>query len=317
MFDMNAGELSGSGIRVLFYGMPAGASSGVLGRLIEGGVDIAAVVVASESVPHLLPGNGQAASCLEPHVTDRLRLTSGSEPSDTLAVAWERGIPVLAIDNFRHPDALAALVDTSADVACVACFSRRIPAVVLRLTRYGFLNIHPSLLPNYRGPYPLFWMLRAGGGPFGVTVHYMDDGLDTGDIAAQQVVTLPEPIVESGAESQLMLAGAEMLLEVLHDLNRGIVHRKAQPPGGSYFGFPRREDFRLSTDWPAARAFMFMRGTSERSVPYRVFAGGESLFLDTAAGFDAGALLDRPVRKEGHEVFIQFNPGVLHARTAG
>ena len=91
MFDMNAGELSGSGIRVLFFGLPAGVSSGVLGRLIEGGVDIAAVVVASESVPHLLPGNGQAASCLEPHVTDRLRLTSGFEPSDTLAVAWERG----------------------------------------------------------------------------------------------------------------------------------------------------------------------------------------------------------------------------------
>ena len=49
MFDMNAGELSGSGIRVLFYGMPAGASSGVLGRLIEGGVDIAAVIACREA----------------------------------------------------------------------------------------------------------------------------------------------------------------------------------------------------------------------------------------------------------------------------
>ncbi|MEZ4833421.1 MAG: formyltransferase family protein [Caldilineaceae bacterium] len=57
---------------------------------------------------------------------------------------------------------------------------------------HGFLNLHPSLLPHYRGPDPIFWQLRDGVEPMGVTVHWMDVGVDTGDIAAQAPVALED-----------------------------------------------------------------------------------------------------------------------------
>ncbi len=136
----------------------------------------------------------------------------------------------------------------------MACFTQRFPAAVLRLPRLGILNIHPSLLPAYRGPLPIFWQLRDGA-PTGATVHYMDEGLDTGDIAAQSDVFLPDGLPGPEVERMLMLAGLDLLRKVLAELARGIVRRRPQSPGGSYYSFPTEEDFILSTDGPAWRAF--------------------------------------------------------------
>jgi hypothetical protein len=82
------------------------------------------------------------------------------DPADTLSVAWAAGLPVLAARDLAHADTLTTLAEFQADVACVACFTRRIPPAVLNRPRLGFLNIHPSLLPAYRGPEPVFWQLH-------------------------------------------------------------------------------------------------------------------------------------------------------------
>ncbi|HMT21578.1 MAG TPA: formyltransferase family protein [Promineifilum sp.] len=197
----------------------------------------------------------------------------------------------------------------------VACYSRRIPTAALALPRHGILNLHPSLLPAYRGPTPVFWQLRDGA-PTGVTVHYLGEELDAGDIAAQAECPLPDGINEGEGEGILMTAGLELLRGVLDDLARGIIRRRPQPPGGSYFGFPRESDFILPTTWSARRAFNFMRGTTGRGQLYPVELSGRVERLALADHYEPDLELDRPSVRHGRHILIRFSPGILYARTA-
>lgn len=299
-------------LRILFFGLPAGVSAEVLDGLLDDGIEVAGVVVPAAKVPHLTPDPTPPFAWLQPRPTIGLPL-SGTTPTDTLRVASSAALPLMAVRDFTHPALLAALSALRADVACVACFTQRIPAAVLSLPRRGFLNLHPSLLPDYRGPEPLFWQLRDGA-PTGATVHYMDEGLDTGDIAAQTAHALPDGISGPDAERRLMLAGLDLLRGVLADLSRGIVHRRPQSLRGSYQGFPAASDFALSTAWPARQAFNFMRGTAGYRLPYRLDVADETLWLSSAESWSPKAELRPSVLREGDDLLIRFNPGLLRAR---
>lgn len=296
---------------MLFFGLPSGVSAAILNGLLDDGLEIAGVVVPSASVPHLLPGTSPPYVHVPP-VAAGLRLVDDVSLADTLGIAWSAGLPVMAVSDFNHPESLAVLRGYAADIACVACFTQRFPPAVLRLPRLGILNIHPSLLPAYRGPLPVFWQLRDGA-PTGATVHYMDEGLDTGDIAAQSDVFLPDGLPGPEVERTLMLAGLDLLRKVLAELARGSVRRRPQPPGGSYYSFPTEEDFFLSTDGPAWRAFNFMRGTAVYGMAYRVDVAGETLRLAAAESFTIDHELDQPLVQQGRDVLIRFNPGALRA----
>jgi methionyl-tRNA formyltransferase len=311
MIGMSGEEQAVGALRILFFGLPAGASAQALHGLLSDGQDVVGVVVPEAAVPHLTPQPAPPVAVLAPPAGASIPL-GDNPPSDTLNLAWNAGLPVLAVRDFEHPQALAALAELRADVAVVACFTRRIPAAMLRLPRLGFLNLHPSLLPAYRGSSPLFWQLRDGAAT-GVTIHYLDENLDTGDIAAQAAVSLPDGISGPDADRLLTGAGLELLRGVLRDLARGVVRRRPQPPSGSYQGRPQPEDFALSTDWPARRAFNFMRGTAEWGIPYTIALANDTVRLAVADSYNY-LELDRPSVRHGRSILIRFTPGILYAR---
>ncbi|MBK7216846.1 MAG: hypothetical protein IPH95_07260 [Candidatus Promineofilum sp.] len=295
-------------MRLLFFGLPAGVSAVVLRGLLDDGRDVAGVVVPAAAVPHLLPNLAPPVAHLSPPAIPTLSL---GEPTDLLALTWSRGLPVLAVADFDHPDALAALRAFAPDVAVVACFTRRIPPAALAVPRLGFLNLHPSLLPLYRGPQPLFRQLRDGS-PTGTTVHFMDEGLDTGDIAAQTTVPLPDGLSGPEAERTLALAGLGLLRGVLDELGAGVVSRQPQGSGGSTQPAPTDADFALSTGWTARRAFNFMRGTADWGRPYAIEVNGRTEWLAAAEEWH-DAQLDRPSVRHGRHIVIRFAAGVLYA----
>ncbi|MCA9867477.1 MAG: hypothetical protein KC410_13390 [Anaerolineales bacterium] len=299
------------GLNVLFWGMPFGVSTLVLQRLLDSGVGVACVVLPADAVPHLLADPRSPWSRLEPPAQPGRLMLSNHTTGGTLEVAWAAGLPVFAVGDLSHGDTLALFAALGADLAVVGCFTHRIPHAVRQIPRLGFLNLHPSLLPAYRGPTPVFWQLRDGA-ETGVTVHYMDAGLDTGDIAAQAAVPLPDGIGEAAAEQRLMLNGVELLRGVLAELAEGMVRRRPQPPGGSYFGFPNEADFALATEWPARRAYNFMRGTAARGLPYTVDIAGRTELLATADHYEGDLILDRESVRHSRNILIQFNPGVLY-----
>lgn len=293
-------------MRTLFFGMSGAFSRITLDALLEAGGTVCGVVLPAP------PGAPFAVRRALPPPAGLIPLVGPDEAPGVAARAWERGVPVLELARAGAPESLAALAALAPEVACVACWPRRIPPSLLALPRHGFLNVHPSLLPAFRGPEPLFWIFRHGA-PAGVTIHFMDAGLDTGDIAAQEGLELPDGISGPAAEARCAALGGRLLADVLSLLAHGTLVRRPQPPGGSSFGPPGPADFGLDPFWPARRAFNFMRGTAAWSQPYPVLAGGARLLLREALAYDPAGVLGAPFVREGDAVRVQFTPGVLIA----
>ena len=232
----------------------------------------------------------------------------------TLAWAWH--CPVYMLHHHRAPAVVSWLQSLQPDVVCVTCFPWRIPASLLAIPTYGFLNLHPARLPDYRGPAPLFWQLRDGVQSSGVTLHWMDERFDTGAITAQAPLILPDGISGPAADQRYGDLGARLFDQVLSELAQGNVPRQAQPPGGSYQSWPQAEDFTIHTHWSAQRAFNFMRGTAEWQQPYPLQIGDTHVMLTHALDYEPDAQQSTPFAQSGAIVTIQFQPGILRVTVA-
>jgi len=200
-----------------------------------------------------------------------------------------------------------------ADVACIACFDRLIREPLLSLPRLGFLNVHPSLLPAYRGPAPLFWTFRDGVRETGVTVHRVDAGMDTGPILAQAPLALADGLTGPEADHLAAALGGELLVQALDGLAAGALVSRPQPAVGWSNPLPGAEDFRLDPAWSARRAFNFMRGAAEWGIAFTVDLDGRTLALTCGLAYNESERQSAPVIRDGNTVSVQFAPGVLRA----
>ena len=200
------------------------------------------------------------------------------------------------------------------DLIVTACFPRRVPPSVLARARMSSLNVHPSLLPAYRGPSPLFWQLRAGEATVGVSVHRLSDELDAGDVVAAEALALAPRMSAKEIHRAVVQAGAALLTRTLQHEDWCALPGSAQDPAkASYYSWPAAEDFSISRRWPAERAFRFMRGTQNWGHPYTVNVDGVRLVLDRALSYDPCGRLPHAWSRRGQTVSIGFQPGVLRA----
>ena len=251
-------------MRVIFFGMECRFSRPTLAALLAGGIDVRAVVVPR---PRAVGAGGVGASSAPirrlapPRPRQGLALPAVSTERGILGLAGATGIPIFDVGRLAHAEAIAVLRGLQPDVIVVACFPRLLPPALLNLPRHGALNVHPSLLPAYRGPQPLFWVFHDGLERAGVTVHLMDSGADTGDIVAQRPLALPDGISYADAEQLCAEEGARLVVEAAHALDAGTLARWPQPATGvSYAPTPRPEDVVVAPGWSPRRAFNFTRG---------------------------------------------------------
>lgn len=303
-------------MRVLFMGMSGQFSALVLEWLLASEVEVVAVLISGPkggSLGPLLPlresaglftGEGLELPVL--NSADDTRSLGEAMPASLLGLAFREGIPVFECVEVGQAGISEWLEGLSLDVVCVACWNRLVPEHLLKIPRHGFLNVHPSLLPAYRGPHPIFWQYWAGESATGVTVHWMDAGLDTGDIAGQREVRLADGLRGAEAEAQCARAGGELLGEVLLDLARGKTMRRPQSAGGSYFPVPLKDDFDLDAGWNPRRAFNFMRANAEWGVPFRLVREDEVQWLSDALAWRDGAC---PGRQGEGKVWAAFRGG--------
>jgi methionyl-tRNA formyltransferase len=129
--------------------------------------------------------------------------------------ALELGIPVVEPTRLSHPDFLACLKGMSPDLCIGVAFGQLIPKEVLDIPPLGFVNVHPSLLPELRGAAPIQWALINGNEVTGVTTMYMDEGFDTGDIILQSTAPIrPDDNYES-LHDRLAEVAAQLLLKTV------------------------------------------------------------------------------------------------------
>ena len=146
---------------------------------------------------------------------------------------------------------------------CVSCFPEIVSDEVLGTARQGGFNVHPSRLPRYRGPSPLFWLFRSGERDAGVTVHRMTARPDAGPIAAQAGFDVPDGCSWEALEVLCSEIAAGLLTETLERLECGKLTESVQDESAaSWFGFPVRADYRIDATMPVQRAFNFVRGVA-------------------------------------------------------
>lgn len=296
-------------VRVVFCGMTGMFSLVALEQLLWAGVEVVAV-----ALPALRGRAGQPPLLLPRRTMARGIVLAGGAPRTILDLAAERDIPVLELGGHDIPGALASL---DFDAIAVACFSRRLPASLLRLPRLGCLNVHPSLLPAHRGPDPLFWLFHDGDETGGVTIHLMDEGFDTGPIVLRETLSLSDDITTATLERDCATHGGMLLAEALAALDAGAILPQPQDEAcASYQSWPTEDDYIITPTWSARRAYRFITGIGGRGEPIRFVTEDATFTIRAALGYDADMTLDAPWRLDGDTLTVQCAPGVLRCQVA-
>ena len=180
-------------MHIVFMGTPEFAVP-ALERLVVNGYEVVAVYTQPDK------GAGRGRTLVE---------------SPVKKAAVERGLTVFQPANFKKAETVKQLASFQPDIIVVAAFGHILPESVLAIPPHGCLNIHPSLLPRFRGASPVASAILYGSDFTGVSVMLLDKGMDTGPVLARaQVSVLPADTTGSLTE-KLSLVGAELLLEVL------------------------------------------------------------------------------------------------------
>ena len=225
-------------MRIVFMGTPDFAVS-VLSRLIDKGHDIAAVY----SQPDRLSGRGRKLV-----------------PTPTKRFAEERGLDVRQPKSLRPEDEYEALASLHAEVIVVAAYGLFLPPDALEIPPLGCLNIHPSLLPRYRGPSPVVSAILNGDAKTGVTIMKLDEGMDSGPILAQERVSIDEGETTPVLTRRLFDLGADLLVDTLPRWSSGDIQATPQDESRATFTtIVKKEDGEIDWTDDAARIARMVR----------------------------------------------------------
>ena len=182
--------------------------------------------------------------------------------SPVKARALKLGLPVIQPNAIKqNEELLSQLSAIHPDAIIVVGYGRIIPQWMLDLPRFGNLNLHASLLPQYRGAAPIQWAIARGESITGVTTMRIDAGLDTGDILLQnEVPIVPDDTAET-LGPRLAATGAELMVETLQRLVAGTVHPHPQDDSQATLApLLRKEDGRIDFQRTAEEICNRLRG---------------------------------------------------------
>lgn len=159
-------------------------------------------------------------------------------------------MPVLTPSSLRTADALAALAEFEPECCPVVAYGQLVPAAALRVPGHGWVNLHFSLLPAWRGAAPVQWALLAGDDVTGACTFLLDEGLDTGPVLG----TLTESVGDRDTAGELLgrlaASGARLLVATLDAIAAGSAEARAQPADGVSHA-PKLAAAQLRLDWSA------------------------------------------------------------------
>jgi UDP-4-amino-4-deoxy-L-arabinose formyltransferase/UDP-glucuronic acid dehydrogenase (UDP-4-keto-hexauronic acid decarboxylating) len=205
-------------------------------------------------------------------------------------LAESRGIPVFMPDSI---DASVEATVAATEPSVLYSFSYRylINESVLGLAGIGAFNLHPSLLPAYRGRAPVNWMLVNGEREAGVTLHHMVARADAGDIVGQRAVAIEDGDNALSLYRKLIPLGVELIAGMHPRIVTNTAPRRKQDISkGSYYGRRRPEDGRIDWRWPARRIFNLVRAVTHPYPGAFCFAGGKKLLVwDAKIAGEAGS----------------------------
>lgn len=228
-------------MKILFMGTPE-ISATCLKRLIDDKKNVAAVVT-REDKPR---GRGNVMT-----------------PTPVKSLATENGIPVYTPKTLKDGEFSALLNEISPDLIAVVAYGKILPPEVISYPKYGCINVHVSLLPKYRGAAPMQRAIMEGESETGVTIMYMDEGLDTGDIICAESFPITETDDFESVHDRSAEVGARLLSETVDSIGEGKVTRTKQDSSlATYAKRVEKEDCKIDFTFDAKVVDRRIRGVT-------------------------------------------------------
>jgi methionyl-tRNA formyltransferase len=274
-------------LHLVFCGTPRFAVP-VLDRLVDSGFNLQLVV----TQPDRPKGRG-------------LELVS----SPIKQRAMQLGLPITQPETIKNNDAFRAqLTALKPDAIVVVGYGRIIPQWMLDLPPLGNINLHASLLPEYRGAAPIQWAIACGETLTGVTTMKLNAGLDTGDILLQKEIPIAPDDTAATLASKLAAVGADLTVETLLGLQAGSLHPRQQDHAQATLApILEKEDGLVDFSRPATDILNRMRGFQPWPGAYSKFRG-KSLQIWQARALDRN-LATSELKTEGDRLFVGCGEG--------
>lgn len=200
----------------------------------------------------------------------------GGEMSDSPVkeFALEAGIPVYQPEKMKSESAENFFRRMAPDAAVIIAYGQIIPANLLEIPRLGWINLHASLLPKYRGAAPIQWAIVNGETRTGVVTMRIDAGLDTGPLLLRHETEIASDENAPELSERLAEAGAPLVAETLRGLDRGSLHPEPQDNSQASFAPPlKKEDGRIDWTQTSGKIYNRMRGLQPWPGTFTTFRG--------------------------------------------
>jgi len=208
------------------------------------------------------------------------------------SAAEKLGIQVLTPPTLKDESFPETLNAFGADIFVVVAYGKIIPEVLFSIPRFGSINLHPSLLPRYRGAAPVESAILAGETISGITVQRITMRLDAGDILAQETMQIGEDATAEDMYGIVLPHGARMLLDVIDKLETGnCVPRVQDESLATYCGKISKESARINWKSPSAAIHNQIRAYNPKPVSWTVFRGASLRIHKSALFHDGGVTL--------------------------
>lgn len=228
-------------MRIVFVGTPDFAVVSLKAIIEDGKHEIVGVITAEDKPK----GRGMAMA-----------------QSEVKQYAQAKGIPVFQPEKIRkNPEFIEEIKALNADIACVVVYGQILPKSFLEIFPKGCINVHPSLLPKYRGAAPIQWAIINGDKETGVCTMYLDVGMDDGDYIEREVVSIGEDETAGELWDRLAVIGSKLLVKTVNDIANGNIKRTVQT--GEVVIAPKIEKEMAKINWEEQDALQIknlMRG---------------------------------------------------------
>jgi len=228
-------------LKIIFFGTPDFAVTS-LKKMLNEGFEVLAVVTA----PDRPAGRG-------------LKL----QQSAVKQFAVEMGLPVLQPEKLRNPEFINTLKNYNADIFIIIAF-RMLPEIVWNMPTLGTINLHGSLLPQYRGAAPINWAVINGEKETGVTTFFLQQKIDTGNIILSDTVAIEETDTAGSVYNKLMQVGALLMVKTLETVKQNSYTPTSQNVSTETKHAPKifKEDCAINWSKTVDENYNFIRGLS-------------------------------------------------------
>jgi methionyl-tRNA formyltransferase len=229
--------------------------------------------------------------------------------------AMAAAVPVHQPEKIRSPESQDILQSIAPDVIVIIAYGQIIPARLLPIPKFGWINLHASLLPKYRGAAPINWAIVHGETKSGLTTMRIDAGMDTGDLLLQTEMAIGPRETTPELAARMAEAGAPLMVDTLKGVAAGTLAPRPQDHAeATYAPLLKKEDGRIDWSRPANEIYHRMRG-------FTPWPGAYTTFRERTCH-----LLGEPVSNEQQEASSHqwttmpgrsFPPGTIRVSSAG